>query len=238
MSFLMSLMISLAFPQARASDVDSALGSLIYSAASDGGFSSLVYRARSGSVVRAFEDGLVFNYDDAFRESYLSFDNSYSVVHFSMSGELSGDGGTERLIHKMYLCAFVRMSDGCVVSVDVGEQCGGEWRGPKQWSSSLSSTNKSLLATAPNIESIYKSYASGRKDKSQVFSPKIHAYFLEGTTFDNVLACDPPSEANKMTYIDLLIQLQRDGDVNNFKKLREVLGVSGLMDAGEVPAAF
>lgn len=209
--------------QSWAASIQGVSGSLVYSGGTDGNYSSLVYKTESGNILQVFDEGLRFNYDSRYDVSNLSPDKAYSVVHFSESGVLSGDAGTQDEVRTMYLCAFVRMSDGCVVSVEVGVQCDGEWSGTKQWRSSISSTNDYLLNNAPTVDKTYKDYASGRKDLIQVSSPRILAYFAEGTAFDNLLACDPPRKANKKTYADLRTLLQRDGDANNVAKLKAVM---------------
>ncbi len=226
--------VALTSIQSWAASIQGISGSLVYSDGTDGNFNSLVYKDKSGNILRVFDEGLNFNYDSRYDASNLSPDKTYSVVHFSESGVLSGDAGTQQDVHTMYLCAFVRMSDGCVVRVETGEQCDGEWNGARQWHSSISNTNDYLLKNAPSVDKIYKDYASGRKDLIQVSSPRILAYFLEGTTFDNLLACDPPREANKKAYADLLTLLQRDDDANNFAKLRAIISASDPLSEDEI----
>ena len=229
-SLVLLFVVALTSIQSWAASIQGVSGSLVYSGGTDGNFNSLVYKDKSGNILRVFDEGLNFNYDSRYDASNLSPDKTYSVVHFSESGVLSGDAGT----HTMYLCAFVRMSDGCVVSVETGEQCDGEWSGARQWHSSISNTSDYLLKNAPTVDKIYKDYASGRKDLTQVSSPRILAYFSEGTTFDNLLACDPPREANKKTYADLLTLLQRDDDANNFAKLRTIISAPDQLSENEV----
>lgn len=233
-SLVLLFVVALTSIQSWAASIQGVSGSLVYSGGTDGNFNSLVYKDKSGNILRVFDEGLNFNYDSRYDASNLSPDKTYSVVHFSESGVLSGDAGTQQDVHTMYLCAFVRMSDGCVVSVEAGEQCDGEWSGARQWHSSISNTSDYLLKNAPTVDKIYKDYASGRKDLTQVSSPRILAYFSEGTTFDNLLACDPPREANKKTYADLLTLLQRDDDANNFAKLRTIISAPDQLSENEV----
>jgi len=94
------------------------------------------------------------------------------------------------------------------------------------WRSSLSINGYDLTKDSPTVDKVYKDYASGRKDLIQVSSPRVLAYFLEGTTFDNILACDPPREKNKKIYSDVLTLLERDGDASNSLKLRAIMGAN------------
>lgn len=201
--------------------------SLIYSDGVDGDYKSVVYKTDSGNVLRIFDDGLSFNYDSRYDSGSISPDKAYSVVHFSEEGE--GPDGPSNI----YFCAFVRMSDGCVVDVVVGEKCGGGWDLSSQWSSPLGTSDNGIVKNAQTVDKIYKDYSSGRKDLFQVSSPKILSYFLEGTTLDNLLACDPPRNENKKAYIDMLSLLKRDGDISNFSRLKEVMRASGILPIGE-----
>lgn len=201
-------------------NISEAPGALMYSDESDGAYNSLVFRNRDGRIVRAFDVGLKYG----FYGDQLSPDKSYSVVNFSESGVLSGDG--ESKSYDIYLCAFVRMSDGCITAVESGEQCGGEWISPSRWVSPLGDGNESLFNSPPSIEKVLKDYNSGRKDRSQISNPKVMAYLLEGTSFQNLLVCDPPGVSNKSSYEEFQSKLRRDGDAVNAKALEDALGRS------------
>ncbi len=209
--------------QLRAASVQGGSGALVYSDGVDGNFNSLVYKTNLGGVLPIFDERLNFNYDSRYDSSNLSPDKAYSVVQFSESGV-----GAQQEPEKIYLCAFVRMSDGCVVNVESGEQCGGEWIGARRWSSSISSVIDYSFKEAPTVEKLYRDYESGRKDLTQVSSPRVLAYFSEGTTFDNLLACDPPRDTNKKTYTDMLALLQRDGDTKNLERLKAAMSSVGV----------
>lgn len=200
-----------------AASISGQSGSLIYSDEKNGVYHSLIFKGRMEKVANTFDVGLAFN----FTGDQLSPDKSYSVVSFSEYGVLDNGAASEG--RSLYLCAFVRMSDGCVVAVESGGQCGGEWAPPNRWVGPLGDSGVSLLNHPPSIEKTYKDYSSGRKDKSQVSNPKVMAYLLEGTSFQNLLTCDPPDERNKSVYNDFLTKLQRDTDAINARALKSVL---------------
>ncbi|WP_175681878.1 hypothetical protein [Burkholderia cenocepacia] len=147
----------------------------------------------------------------------LSPDKQYSIVNFSAEGDLADSSGVS--VHSEYLCAFVRMNDGCVVHVAQGAVCGGEWRLPHQWSVSI----EPIFDNPPNATDIYAAYSSKHKTGYQISQPPILAYLAEGTSFDNLLACDPPRARNRSSYLKLLAKLQRDGDAENANKLKKAL---------------
>lgn len=213
-------------------DIQGESGSLIYLDGVDGNFNSLVYKTNSGNILRVFDEGLSFDYESLDDASNVSPDKTYSVVHFSETGVDEQHG-----IEKKYMCAFVRMKDGCVINVESGEQCGGDWSGARHWSSSINSVSDYSFKEAPTVSKIYKDYESGFKDLNQISSPRIRAYFLEGTTFDNLLVCDPPNDSNKNAYTAMLALLQRDGDTKNTEKLKAALKSVGILSTGDTFAS-
>lgn len=205
-----------------AASISGRSGSLIYSGKINEDYHSLVFKGKSGELVRPFDVGV--NY--SFYSDQISPDKSYSVVNFSESGVLSG----ESEVHDIYLCAFVRMSDGCITAVESGGQCGGEWVSPSRWVSPVGDGNESLFNSPPSIEKTFMDYVSGRKDRSQVSNPKVMAYLLEGTSFQDLLVCDPLSGNNNSSYEGLLIKLRRDGDSLNAEAVEDVLRKSGVVN--------
>ncbi|MGU7770290.1 hypothetical protein ACV229_08915 [Burkholderia sp. MR1-5-21] len=161
-----------------------------------------------------FDEGLKF-YEPG--TNSLSPDKQYPIVNFSAEGDLDDSSGAS--VHSEYLCAFVRMKDGCVVHVAQDAVCGGEWRPPHQWSVNI----ESIFDNPPNAADIYAAYSSKHKSGYQISQPPILAYLTEGTTIDNLLACDPPVSGNRNAYSKLLVQLQRDGDTENAAKLKKIL---------------
>jgi hypothetical protein len=216
--------------EASTVSVDVGTGSLIYSDGSDGKYNSLVFKTHGGDILRVFDEGLKFIYDSNIDVENLSPDKTYSIVHFTESGALGGDDGIADT-HTMYLCAFVRMKDGCVLSVATGVQCDGEWRGEKKWSSTLDRNERHFFEGSVSADKVYAGYALGRKDFTQTSSPRILAYLLEGTTVENLLACDPPRKSNRATYSKLINQLQVDGDENNYKILKDAIDNVGQSSA-------
>lgn len=177
-------------------------------------YRSLRFKRPDGTMLTSFDVGLRF-YDPG--TNSLSPDKQYSIVNFSAEGDLADSSGVS--VHSEYLCAFVRMKDGCVVHVAQDAVCGGEWRPPHRWSVNI----EPIFDNPPNAAEIYAAYSSKHKSGYQTSQPAILAYLAEGTTFDNLLACDPPSAGNRDAYSKLLVQLQRDGDTENAAKLKKIL---------------
>ncbi|WP_431823235.1 hypothetical protein [Burkholderia sp. F1] len=177
-------------------------------------YRSLRFKRPDGTMFTPFDEGLRF-YDPG--TNSLSPDKQYSIVNFSAEGDLADSSGVS--VHSEYLCAFVRMKDGCVVHVAQDAVCGGEWRPPHQWSVNI----EPIFDNPPNAADIYAAYSSKHKSGYQTSQPPILAYLAEGTTFGNLLTCDPPSTGNRSAYSKLLVQLQMDGDTENAAKLNRIL---------------
>lgn len=177
-------------------------------------YRSLRFKRPDGTMFIPFDEGLEF-YEPS--KNSLSPDKQYAIVNFSAEGDLADSSGVSA--HSEYMCAFVRMKDGCVVHVAQDAVCGGEWHSPHQWSVNI----EPIFANPPNVANIYAAYSSKRKSGYQTSQPPILAYLAEGTTFDNLLACDPPNTGNRSAYSKLLAKLQRDGDAENSAKLKKIL---------------
>ncbi|WP_152036649.1 hypothetical protein [Burkholderia pyrrocinia] len=177
-------------------------------------YRSLRFKRPDGTMFTPFDEGLIFYKPSA---NSLSPDRQYSIVSFSAQGDLADSSGVS--VHTDYLCAFVRMKDGCVVHVAQDAVCGGEWHPPHQWSINI----EPIFDNPPNAADTFAVYASKHKSGYQVSQPPILAYLAEGTAFDNLLACDPPNSGNGSVYSKLLIQLQEDGDTENTAKLKKIL---------------
>lgn len=216
LGFFIALVV-VPFSNSFGASVEGVSGALEFLNKLNGEYKSVVYEGGDGKVVRPLDDGLNFN----FNASSISSDKSYAVVQFSEEGTLEEDSGSS-VDQEIFLCAFVRMSDGCVVSVEQGAQCGGEWAEGRAWRSSVGRDNGYILDSPPTVSGLYDSYSAGRGG-SETSTPRVLNYLMEGTTFSNVLVCDPPKSSNGEGYLKLLELLRRDGDVMNYSILRSVM---------------
>ncbi|WP_199541979.1 hypothetical protein [Paraburkholderia kururiensis] len=189
-------------------------GALEYANRGHNAYRSLLFKRPDGAMFTPFDEGLRF-YEPG--TNSLSPDKQYSIVNFSAEGDLADSNSVS--VHSEYLCAFVRMKDGCVVHVAQDAICGGEWRPPHQWSVNI----EPIFDNPPNAADVYADYSSKHKSGYQTSQPPILAYLAEGTTFENLLACDPPSSGNRSAYSKLIVKLQRDGDTENAAKLKKIL---------------
>lgn len=124
-------------------------------------YRSLRFKRPDGTMFPPFDGGLRFYGTGT---NSLSPDKQYSIVNFSAEGDLTDSSGVS--VHSEYLCAFVRMKDGCVVHVAQDAVCGGEWRPPHQWSDNI----EPIFDNPPNAADIYAAYSSKRKNRIPNFT--------------------------------------------------------------------
>lgn len=179
----------------------------------------LVYTLPDGNTLQIFDHGLDFHYDADVFSNHRSPDRLFAMVPFSVSGTLFDEEVSEQAPVTLNLCAFVRLNDGCITSVATGSQCGGDWAENHRWSSSLQENNAHLFENKTKIKEVYENYASRTNDGTRLSSPRVLSYLLEGTAFDNLLACDPPTPRNRNIYIKLRERLQSEGDFENSSKI-------------------
>jgi hypothetical protein len=205
----------------RVSGADGA-AQLIFSNGANGTYKSLYYENPRGARLNIFDSGLEFNYAEE-SDPYLSPDRTLFFVNFSEAGSIE-DGASSAIESKEYMCAFVRMSDGCVVQVETGGICGGKWDETSRWVGLDGSPIGDLGMNHPTVSNVYREYSSRIKDASANSSPRILKYLSEGTAFDNLLACDPVSPRSQKSYEKLLKLLRRDGDSIDAKKIIKAMG--------------
>ncbi|OLS59743.1 hypothetical protein [Pseudomonas putida] len=199
----------------------------------------LVYTLPKGGELKIFDDGLKFYYDNGILITYDSPDRLHSMIPLSEPGILYDAEGVEQSAISLNLCAFIRLKDGCITSVETGSQCGGEWNEDHIWSSLASENNEYLLENKTDVNEIYKNYASRSRDGTRISSPRVLSYLMEGTGFDNLLACDPPTLENHKAYSDFMNLLRNEGDIENAKKIEseiaEVTHAHGTYKTKEIP---
>jgi hypothetical protein len=193
-------------------------GSLLFENRLNEGFQRVVFKTPSGEIFAPFDTGLLFYYS---LES-LSPGKTKSVVQFSGQGILEDMAGRPVEGRSIYMCAFIRMTDGCIVQVAEGEVCGGSWSDSGDWITSTYADGKHFFDDGPGIAEIYKQYMK-KKTAQPDSEVKLYSLLQEGTSIGNIFACDPLQDNNRSVYFDLLEVLQVDGDLSVAGKLERFL---------------
>lgn len=192
----------------------------MFSGGKDGAYASLVYKDRQSRIFHVFQDGVSFSYEKSSAEE-LSPDKKYFFVNFSEQGDLEDSSGQASESDE-YMCAFVRMENGCVETVETGQVCGGKWDKSGSWVGLDGTVFGQIDYAKPTAGKLFLQYSAGNRSSTDV-TPRVDAYLLEGTTFDNILACDPVNTMNKASYEGLLKLLERDKDALDADKVKQAL---------------
>lgn len=208
------ILIILSSNSTIASELPTQHGSLIFADPVGDAYHTLSYRAPSGTVKRPFLAGLRYQDDNV----TFSTDQSYATVNFSEPGE-----GPDGAIGAMYLCAFVRMNDGCVIEVHQDNICGGIWTGTSTWTYNKNKPIEVSEIKPQDPSQLLESYRSGYRRDSQSNGSEISAYVTEGTTLENSLICSSRSATEEKTLAELADQLEEDKDLESASQIRTFL---------------
>lgn len=113
----------------------------------------------------------------------LSPDGNFFFLTQVESAELETPNGP--VISETAYCSLVGVHNGCVVARETGEFCGGTFTLDGQWANSLY-PEFNLAAVTPSADA----YAMGKL--KPVGTPE--------TSFENLMACDPPNTKNVDAY--------------------------------------
>lgn len=140
---------------------------------------------RDGNIVRTLrgesQRGGAFERDDP---PFLSPDGNFVLLSQIESGDAEMSDGTV-IYHEVAYCNLIDIRNGCILARDTGQFCGGTFTEDGKWKTPLyPDVNLANKASRSN------DYAKGtlRSADSPVAS------------FDNLLACDPPSDDNADAY--------------------------------------
>lgn len=138
----------------------------------------------------------------------LSPDNNFVYLSQIESAELETPNGA--IISENAYCSLVNVRNGCIVARETGEFCGGTFTSDGKWKNSVY-PDFNLAGATPSASA----YVEGKLKPSG--SPE--------TSFENLLACDPPNNNNADAYriiaernIFDLDSTQRDFFIRTFKE--------------------
>lgn len=139
---------------------------------------------RDGKTVRTLRAGIqnggAFEPDDPPR---LSPDNHFVFLSQIESGELETPNGP--VTREVAYCNLVDVYSGCIVARETGQFCGGAFTRDGKWKNPLY-PDVNLANKTPRAND----YAKG----------KLRPADSPNASFDNLLACDPPSDDNADAY--------------------------------------
>jgi hypothetical protein len=174
----------------------------------DGWAKAYVFTSR-GDSFRLFPDeqlthngGIVF---EGFDRSDVSPSGHFAVVQLVRQGTLDVPGEKSRIEGREY-CPIVDTRTGCIVSLQTGEICGGQWAtSHDSWiEGNVDRTPDLLKKTTMSAASIWHLFSHRTVDI------KMHDLLMQNLGISNVIACDPLSSQNAKFYQSIASQLHAD----------------------------
>ena len=171
------------------------------------GWSSAFFVAKNGNRFRLFSDekltkngGIVF---ESFDQRGVSASGHYVVLPLVRQGTLEIAGEKTRIEGREY-CPTIETTTGCILSMPTGEICGGEWS-PKvdKWLvGNTDRTNEMTEKTTLSANELWRDFSNS------TVRLNLRNIIISNMGISNVVACDPPNDTNRQSYLAIARQLE------------------------------
>lgn len=206
------------------------------------GWKRAVYLSPSGKSIDLLpmesftsEEGIVYENDFSPQISPTGRYVALDVLRALMVSSAPGDKPTAE--SRQY-CPVLDTQTGCIVSMQTGELCGGEWsKGRDSWvvgGEDQEDVDGAMLnydLDSANV--LWQGYLAASKSSGR-YSIKSALKGNLGT--ENMMACEPPSSVNRDAYVQIARQLRREGDQDDAKYIESNLA-QAAQDKTPVPTS-
>jgi hypothetical protein len=144
--------------------------------------------------------GVVF---ESFDRRDVSPTGRYVVLSVVRQGTLEVLGEKPRIAGREY-CPVIEVKTGCIVAMQTGEICGGEWasRGDAWLNGRVDRTVEMMTKTTSDAKRLWHEFSNA----------SVHLNLRDMVTsnlgISNVMACDPPNYDNRQSYLAIAGQLR------------------------------
>jgi len=155
-------------------------------------------------------NGLIFSGSNAPK---ISPSGKYAVLDVFRTGVVDpGPSGMAEGSSRQY-CPVINTASGCLISMQTGELCGGNW---STTTDMWVVTGFKYNATKPMIQSEFSRSNElwGQFLESMRINgaANIKQYIIDNLGVENIMACEPPTIANKKYFTLIARQLRKEGD--------------------------
>ena len=171
------------------------------------GWASAFFVAKDGHRLRLFPDekltrngGIVF---ENFDQRGVSPSGRYVVLPLVRQGILEIAGRKPHIEGREY-CPTIETTTGCILSMPTGEIRGGEWS-PKEdkWLvGNIDRTNEMTEKTIPSADDLWRNFSNS------TVRLNLRDVIVSSMGVSNMVACDPPSDTNRHSYLAIARQLE------------------------------
>jgi len=162
--------------------------------------------------------GIVF--EDIDRRS-VSATGRFVVLPIVRQGTLENAGENPRIEGREY-CPVVETATGCIVTMQTGEICGGEWtsKNDRWMSAHVDRTEEMITKTTAGANALWKEFSNAS------VRLKLHDVIISNMGVSNVMACDPISDANREIYSAIARQLKTEKAIPQAEYIESKLALS------------
>jgi hypothetical protein len=133
----------------------------------------------------------------------VSATGHFVVLPVVRQGTLESAGEKPRIEGREY-CPVIETTTGCIVTMQTGEICGGEWssKGDRWMDATVDRTAEMTEKTTSDANALWKEFSNSS------VRLKLHDVIVSNMGISNVMACDPVSDGNRKSYLAIAEQLK------------------------------
>jgi hypothetical protein len=173
----------------------------------------------------AATSGLIFAQNYSPR---ISSSGKYAALDVLRTGNVEpGPSGGVEQSSKQY-CPVLNTAAGCIVSMQTGELCGGDWSESDTWivtGYQYNATKSMIEYKFPGANELWSQFLESVKTNGIA---KIEQYLASNLGVANLMACEPPTIANKNSLALIAQQLRKEGDLSDAEFIEERLTAAAI----------
>lgn len=195
------------------------------------GWKKAVFADSSGNQIQLFPmefsaspDGVIFSGDYPTR---ISPSGKYAVLDILRAGVVDSSPMGRAEIYTRQYCPVLDTTSGCVVSLQTGELCGGDWSSKTdEWISTGYKYDATKAMVAYGFAGPNDLWGQFVKSTELNGGAKIKEYLVSNLGITNMMACKPPTGSNRDAYISITRQLKKEDDLADAKYIEDKLNSS------------
>ncbi|MFM0226310.1 hypothetical protein [Paraburkholderia dipogonis] len=196
------------------------------------GWKRAVFLETTGNQIPLFQmeyfasatGGLIFAGSHSLR---ISPSGDYAVLDVVRGGVVDpGPSGTPEESSRQY-CPVLNTASGCLVSMQTGELCGGDWSGnADKWLVTGYGYDATEAMVGYGFSKASDMWGQFSKSTTLNGTARIKQYLVDNLGVVNMMACEPPTASNRNSYTLIARQLIKEGDRADAAYILKRLGVA------------
>jgi hypothetical protein len=164
----------------------------------------------------------------------VSPSGKYAVLDVLRVGVVNpGPAGTEKVSSRQY-CPVVDTASGCVVRVQTGDLCGGDWaEKTDEWiveGYKYDGTDAMIRYEFYDANGLWNQFQQARRLNA---TATIRQSLLDSAGAANLMVCEPPNKRNRTSYSLIARQLIKEGDQADASFIWKKLSIGATDSSGD-----